>query len=186
MLIPEETFTAGNGKPLEIRSVTAEYALQLAQHRTATSRETYFMARYPEECRIDLAELSETVQCLEDSETEFAVTAFDGETIVGDLCVRHISSHIKTRHRYGLGISIRQEFCGLGLGSRMLQIAVETARKNGIEQLELGVFADNPRAIALYEKYGFKEWGRQPHAFKLKDGTYRDEIMMVLFLDQAD
>ena len=34
----------------------------------------------------------------------------------------------------------------------------------------------------LYEKLGFREWGREPHAFKLKDGSYRDEIQMVLFL----
>ena len=32
------------------------------------------------------------------------------------------------------------------------------------------------------QKLGFREWGREPHAFKLKDGSYRDEIQMVLFL----
>ncbi len=183
MLIPEETFTLPSGETLILRSVTAEYALQLAEHRTATSRETYFMARYPEECRYDLAELSDTIQQMEDSDTEFSVTAFDGETIVGDLCVRHISGHIKTRHRYGLGISIRKQYCNGGLGSRMMEIAMETARKNGIMQVELGVFDDNPRAIALYRKNGFIEWGRQPRAFQLKDGTFHDEIMMVRRFD---
>lgn len=48
--------------------------------------------------------------------------------------------------------------------------------------MKLGVFDDNVAAIRLYEKLGFREWGREPHAFKLKDGSYRDEIQMVLFL----
>ena len=28
-------------------------------------------------------------------------------------------------------------------------------------------------------RFGFTEWGRLPHAYKLKDGSYRDEINMV-------
>ena len=30
----------------------------------------------------------------------------------------------------------------------------------------------------LYAKNGFKEYGINPRAFKLKDGTYCDEIIM--------
>ena len=41
---------------------------------------------------------------------------------------------------------------------------------------------DNPRARHLYEKLGFQEQGRTLRAFRLKDGTYRDEIQMVKFL----
>ena len=55
-------------------------------------------------------------------------------------------------------------------------------RANGFEQLELGVYSDNARAIHLYEKFGFERYGIQPRAFKLKDGTYRDEIIMVKML----
>lgn len=61
----------------------------------------------------------------------------------------------------------------------MLELALEQAWENGFEQLELGVFSDNERAIRLYEKYGFQKTGVSPRAFKLKDGTYRDEILMV-------
>ena len=37
---------------------------------------------------------------------------------------------------------------------------------------------DNERARHLYTKNGFKEYGINPRAFKLKDGTYCDEIIM--------
>lgn len=48
----------------------------------------------------------------------------------------------------------------------------------GYEQIELGVFADNKRAQYLYKKNGFEVCGNTKNAFKLKDGTYRDEIIM--------
>lgn len=48
----------------------------------------------------------------------------------------------------------------------------------GYEQIELGVFSDNEKAIALYKKFGFEVWGNVKNAFKLKDGTYQDEIIM--------
>ena len=60
--------------------------------------------------------------------------------------------------------------------------AVEQAKANGFEQLELGVFEDNQAAIHLYEKFGFRTCGVQPRAFKLKDGSYRDELFMVKML----
>ena len=51
--------------------------------------------------------------------------------------------------------------------------------------LMLGAFLDgklvcegNERGISLYNKKGFIQCGRIPKAFKLKDGTYRDEILM--------
>ena len=81
-----------------------------------------------------------------------------------------------------MGISLLKEYWGCGLGSFLMQIAVEQAAANGFEQLELGVFEDNARAIALYEKFGFAKYGVNPRAFKLKDGTYRDEIIMVKML----
>ena len=81
-----------------------------------------------------------------------------------------------------MGISVRQEYSGYGLGSLMVDIAVKQAKENGFEQIELGVFSDNNKAIHLYEKFGFEKYGIQPRAFKLKDGTYRDEVIMVKML----
>ena len=52
----------------------------------------------------------------------------------------------------------------------------------GYTQMELGVYSDNERAIRLYETLGFERWGVLRCAFRLPDGTYRDEIQMGLFL----
>jgi SAM-dependent methyltransferase len=56
----------------------------------------------------------------------------------------------------------------------------------GYTQLELGVFSDNERAIRLYSRFGFQEWGRTKNAFRLGDGTCFDEILMGLQLTESE
>ena len=117
-----------------------------------------------------------------ESPVNFEVGAFAGEKLVGEFGVAQLRPHIKYRHRAVMGISVRKEYWGCGLGSYLMQLAIDQTRANGFEQLELGVYSDNSRAIHLYEKFGFERYGIQPRAFKLKDGTYRDEIIMVKML----
>ena len=61
----------------------------------------------------------------------------------------------------------------------MMQEILEIVRQSSFEQLELTVFADNERAIRLYEKAGFVKTGVLPRAYRLKDGSYHDEVQMV-------
>ena len=49
----------------------------------------------------------------------------------------------------------------------------------GLVRIELEVFVDNARAIALYEKRGFRYEGRLRKA-RLIDGDYRDVFHMAL------
>jgi putative acetyltransferase len=44
-------------------------------------------------------------------------------------------------------------------------------------RLELTVFADNDRAIALYRRFGFVEEGRH-RGFAMRDGRYVDALAM--------
>lgn len=182
MLIEAKERILSSGIKVEIRSAAACDAESLCRHRTITAGETYYMARYPEECRFDIGSMQMRLDRAANHACEFLVTAFVNGQVIGDLMVTQICDHLKYRHRAYLAISIQRDYCNLGLGSAMLEIAIEQARKNGFEQLELGVFADNERAIHLYEKHGFQSYGICPRAFKLKDGTYRDEIIMVKML----
>ena len=181
MLIEPRVFQ-WNDKIIEIRSALPEDAEKLKALREATAAETHFMARYPEDGDFDLDKMRNGIESMRDSERDYLVTAFLGDEIVGDLGVTLVRPHMKYLHRAYLGMSIRQKCTGMGLGSFMMEIALEQAKMNGFEQVELGVFSDNERAQGLYRKYGFKEYGRTPRAFKLKDGTYRDEIIMVRML----
>ena len=95
-----------------------------------------------------------------------------------------IGERFKVRHRASLGIAVVQEYWNTGLGTVLINGAIDLARKAGYEQLELGVFSDSS-ALHLYQKLGFQEVGRMPNAFKLPDGSYAEEIMMVLSFTSA-
>ena len=181
MKIEPRTFQLPSGEVLTVRSLCADDAEALSAFRLATYRETHFMARYPEE-GASLEAMQKGLAGSESSALNFEVGAFAGKKLVGEFGVAQVRPHIKYRHRAVMGISVLKDYWGCGLGSFLMQLAVDQAKANGFEQLELGVYSDNARAIHLYEKFGFERCGTMPHAFKLKDGTYRDEIMMVKML----
>jgi RimJ/RimL family protein N-acetyltransferase len=80
-----------------------------------------------------------------------------------------------------LGMGIIPGFRDKGLGTRLIRAAVGQAREQGLHRVELHVHADNLRAIALYEKVGFKREGVARDAVKI-DGRYVDSIGMAVIL----
>lgn len=88
------------------------------------------------------------------------------------------------RHVGRLGIGMLQEVRGRGLGRRLMREAIDAARRQGMERIELEVFASNTRAIALYESLGFQHEGRKRRVRKL-DGVYDDDVLMALLLDEG-
>ena len=160
MIIQPTSFSLRDGRILLVRSPEAVDAEAMCAYLLATAEETHFLVRYPEETSMDLEE----------------------EALAGNVAVSRISARYKMAHRAELGIAIRKEYWHEGIGQWLMKAAITEARRVGYEQLELGVFADNARAITLYEKLGFSEYGRVPRAFRLKDGTYIDEVLMSLQL----
>ena len=67
-----------------------------------------------------------------------------------------------------------------GLPLRLMERLVQKIKDCGYEQAELTVVSGNDRAYHLYESLGFKECGRMPNANRYDDGSYSDDIYMVL------
>jgi RimJ/RimL family protein N-acetyltransferase len=82
-------------------------------------------------------------------------------------------------HRGTLGMGLLPEWRGRGLGQRLLEATLARARRSGFKRIELDVYADNLRAIALYEKAGFVREGLLRDA-SLIDGVFRDAILMAI------
>lgn len=82
-------------------------------------------------------------------------------------------------HRCEVAIALYQEYCGAGIGRIMLETVLDVAKSCGYEQAELEVIAGNERAIRLYQKLGFREYGRFPDNMKYADGSYVDSIWMM-------
>jgi putative acetyltransferase len=82
-----------------------------------------------------------------------------------------------------LGISVRKDWCDRGVGTALLRAAIDHARAGGVvKRIELAVFAQNARAIHVYEKLGFRHEGRRRNAV-LKNGRYLDDLIMALLLE---
>lgn len=80
-----------------------------------------------------------------------------------------------------LGMGILKTYRGKGLGTQLLEKAVEHAKLNGIEKVELDVYESNLGAIALYEKLGFTMEGNRIRGRKL-DGEYDNIVLMGKFI----
>lgn len=81
-----------------------------------------------------------------------------------------------------IAIAILKDYWNLGIGSAMFEELVAAAQNRGTEIMELVFIEGNDRARHLYEKFGFRVVSEKPNAFKLKDGTYRNEFYMQKYL----
>jgi [ribosomal protein S18]-alanine N-acetyltransferase len=60
-----------------------------------------------------------------------------------------------------LGLGLRPDLCGLGLGEGFTRLGIELVRRvHGPVRVTLAVAAFNVRAITVYERCGFVETGR--------------------------
>lgn len=83
-------------------------------------------------------------------------------------------AHLRRRHVMGLGIGVATPAQGQGIGHALMQALLDHADRWGqVLRIELTVFTDNTRAIALYRKFGFRIEGTH-RGFALRDGVYAD------------
>jgi [ribosomal protein S18]-alanine N-acetyltransferase len=100
------------------------------------------------------------------------VAVADGK-IVGMI---HVAA---SRHGFGeFGMLVDRAWRGRGVGSALVQAAVDRARRQGLHKLCLEVFTHNTAAIALYRKCGFAEEGRRVKQYRRASGELWDTIVM--------
>ena len=116
-------------------------------------------------------------------ETDYLLTYSDEDDVVaGTAGIDALGMRDKIKHRAVFGIAITKEFWGLGIGKYLMEACIECAREAGYLQLELEVVAENERAVEMYRRAGFIEYGRNPKGFRLRTGEYQELIDMRLEL----
>ena len=185
MMRYSKTVRLKDGRTCMIRNGTQRDAQSVWDNFVLTHGETEFLTTYPEEVTFTLEQEEAYLKQKEESGRDAALLAEVDGKVVGTAGVDGINAAEKTRHRAHFGISIAKAWWGLGIGRALTEACIECARETGYLQLELEGVADNRRAIALYERLGFTEVGRVPDALKYEDGTYAEEIWMVLKLKDA-
>ena len=103
----------------------------------------------------------------------------DVEGVIGGALLLESEQHIALRHIGHLSrVAVSTAWQGRGLGTCLLTEALSMADGwLNLLRLELMVFADNPAAISLYHKHGFREEGRLT-GYAYRDGEYRDVLVM--------
>jgi putative acetyltransferase len=96
--------------------------------------------------------------------------------LVGNLGLRP-DPHPCSRHVSWVGMSVARGHRSLGVGAALLAVAKHWAAGAGFERLVLGVFPENTRAIAFYEREGFVREGQRHRQYRRGD-QYHDEVLM--------
>ena len=109
------------------------------------------------------------------------LVAFDEGELIGTGAVSVISGKPRFAHRREIAISVRKDYWGKGIGTGLMNLLLDFAKKSGAEVLELEVRSDNEAAIALYKKFGFKKIGTNEKFFKI-DGEFFAADYMNLYL----
>jgi putative acetyltransferase len=85
-----------------------------------------------------------------------------------------------------IGMAVRDDWQGKGVGSALMQAAIDLA-ENWLQltRIELEVYTDNRAGIRLYEKFGFKIEGTLEQ-FAFRDGEFVDAYFMARFRRSAE
>lgn len=139
------------------------------------------IALWPGEFTLTVAEEEQFISnCASSDNSLFLISEAHGR-IVGVLTLSG-GTRKAFRHSANLGMSVAADWRGKGVGSALMQAAIDWARSTGVlRRIELCVLTRNTAAIHLYQKFGFEVEGCRRQALYL-EGEYHDDLWMGLLL----
>ncbi|MFO7537516.1 MAG: GNAT family N-acetyltransferase [Chloroflexota bacterium] len=106
------------------------------------------------------------------------VACVDNDEVVGEINLLTYPHRLRRRHLGGIGMAVRDDWHGKGIGTALMQALVDLADNwLNLTRLELQVFVDNAPAIRLYEKFDFQIEGTLVD-FAFREGQYVDAYTM--------
>ena len=177
-----KTVLLTGGVELLVRIAVASDARALRETTQRTHAETDYLLSYPDEQSVDDEQEARSLEETERSGNEVELIAVIDGRIVGSAGVSAVRSRRKVAHRARFGISILKEYWGMGIGRVLMESCIDCARRAGHAQLELEVVAGNERAVSLYRRAGFEEYGRNPRGYRSAAAGYQELVHMRLEL----
>ena len=169
-----------DGRNCILRNAEEKDAREVLEIFNLTHRQTDYLLSYPGEEPFSVEEEAEYLRNKSENENGIEIIAEVDGRVVASAGIEQVSKREKIRHRAEFGIGVDKDCWGLGIGTALLEACIECAKKAGFTQLELTVVADNERAVSLYKKAGFTEFGRNPKGFRSRSGEYRPLVYMLL------
>ena len=177
----EKSVVLRDGSVLQIFRPRGENAAGILEYLKIVGGETHFLLM--DENGLGISEEREA-KILEAAYVEPRGGMHFGKINREIACMFSLSCHPRRRlaHTGEIALSVRKKYWHIGVGSAIMETLIELAKEASLKNVELGVYADNERAIALYRRFGFEEIGR--HRGKMYvDGEYYDEILMDLHIE---
>lgn len=162
-----------------IRPVAVRDAASLIAFMKANEGEPNLMNEVGD-FNLTLEEEIDWIERFEHAPNSVYLVAEENGKIVGS-CGCHGGTRRVDEHVGTLGIAVHRDFRGQGIGTQLLQAALDWARSRNLRRIKLTVFARNEGAIRLYERFGFEIEGRHKGAV-CKRGEYIDTLTMAKLL----
>lgn len=111
--------------------------------------------------------------------------AGENEMLIADLggtAVAQLWIDLAKQSKQGIGtfwaLRVFPFLRGRGIGTALLQCGEIWLRERGFTVAEIGVETDNPRALRLYERLGYRVVAslREPYSYRLPDGRRVDAV----------
>lgn len=170
-----------NRQEVILREAKKENAQAMIDFYNLVGGETDFLSFGKNEFKMALKDYEKLIESTEAENNSIILVATIDDKIVS---IASITSNQKARYKHvgTFGIVISEQFCGLGLGRKIMDYLIEWANSNGItKKISLVTREDNDRAIALYKKVGFEEEGILKKENYI-NGVYYNTVMMSLIL----
>ena len=174
--------TLSNGRGLTIRPAQKKDAPATLACINRVGGETDFLTFGGNQFPGSVADEKRFIQRMESAANSLMLLAEIDDQIVGVLTFEGGQTP-RIQHTGEFGVSILQEYWGMGIGSQLLAALIEWARDTGIiRKINLRVHVNNLRAIKLYERFGFKVEGRISREYNVC-GQFYDNLAMGLHID---
>lgn len=111
---------------------------------------------------------------------EIRLTVFVNDQYAGSGEVRR--GKYRHNHVGEIGLSLAAKYRDERIGTELMKALIDEARAQRLRLLTISCFVNNPRALHVYEKLGFKQAGVIPGAIAYK-GEYVGEVKLYLPLN---
>jgi RimJ/RimL family protein N-acetyltransferase len=155
---------------IRIRRAVPADAAALHELKRALDDETHFMMLEPGERTPDIGPEQREI------ERDAVFVAEAGGELVGYVQAER-GGFRRVHHLATIFIGVRAHAWGQGIGGRLFAAVHAWAAEQGITRLQLDVDAANTRAIALYERLGYRIEGTKRQSM-LVNGAFVDDHIM--------
>lgn len=110
--------------------------------------------------------------------SECRLVAKKRDDVLGWAALSPVSSRCVYSGVAEVSIYVGEKYRKNNIGTNLLKELVKISERNGFWTLQAGVFPENKASLLLHKKYGFREVGIREKIGKMKNGEWRDVVLL--------